>query len=80
MRTGNLLFHLQSTEKNIKYFFAHDKQNYARLTPLYLADMEALQRTDPTIWHEFLNGNWVVNKSKNSFCAIGADHALEHVN
>lgn len=28
-----------------------------------------------------MNGNWVVNKNnKVSFCAIGADHALEHVN
>ena len=28
----------------------------------------------------FSSGNWVVNKSKIAFCALGADHALEQVN
>ena len=27
-----------------------------------------------------LLGNWIVNKNKIPFCAIGADHALEHLN
>jgi len=63
-----------------KYFFAHDKQKYARLVLLYLAEMTALQATDPDIHEEFMDGNFVVNKNKNPFCAIGVDHALEHIN
>ena len=27
-----------------------------------------------------MKGNWIVNKNKVPFCAIGADHALEQVN
>ena len=28
-----------------------------------------------------MNGNWVINKSSRvSFCAVGADNALEHLN
>ena len=80
VRTGDWNMHIKSTELLVKYFFAHDKQNYARLLPIYLADMKALERSDPDIWTEFMNGNWVVNKSRIPFCAIRADHALEQVN
>ena len=34
----------------------------------------------PSLWNEFKRGNWVVHKSKKSFCALGADEALEHEN
>ena len=41
--------HLSSLDALCKYFFAHDKQKYARLVPLYLAEMTALRVTDPNI-------------------------------
>ena len=51
------------------------------MMPLYLAEMDSLKTTDPDILQEFLQGNWVVNKNEEvPFCAIGADHALEHIN
>ena len=51
------------------------------MIPVYLAEMEIVQGTDPEIYQEFQNGNWVVNKNeKVAFCAVGADNALEHVN
>lgn len=65
----------------MKYFFAHDMLNYARMIPVYLAEMEIVKETDPEIYQEFQNDNWVVNKNaKVAFCAVGADNALEHVN
>ena len=64
----------------VKYLFAHDKLNYACLTPVYLGDMKALAQTDTEVWEEFMEGNWVVNKKMVPFCAIGPDHALEQVN
>ena len=64
-----------------KYFFVHDRTNYARMIPLYLAEMQMLPESDPDIFEEFLKGDWVVNKnSQVPFCALGADHALEQVN
>ena len=64
-----------------KYFFAHDLLNYARMIPLYLAEMEKLPDSDPEIYQEFLDGNWVVNKNQDvAFCALSADHALEQIN
>ena len=51
------------------------------MIPVYLAEMEIVKETDPEIYQEFQNGNWVVNKNaKVTFCAVGADNAPEHVN
>ena len=81
VHTGNWALHLSSLQKFTQHFFAHDRLNYARMIPLYLAEMNDLPVTDETIYGEFLQGNWVVNKNENvAFCAVGADHALEHLN
>ena len=81
VRTGDWDRHLESLEAFTKYFFAHDMLNYARMIPVYLAEMHKLQDSNPDIYREFQQGNWVVNKNPNvAFCATGADHALEHVN
>ncbi len=79
-RDGLLELHLSSLNALCKYSFAYDKQKYARLVPLYLTDMATLQKTDPDIHQEFMNGNFAVNKNHIPFCAIGMDHALEHIN
>ena len=39
----------------------------------------ALRVTDPDIHQEFIDGNFGVNKNQIPFCAIGVDHALEHI-
>ena len=81
VRTGDWDLHLIASEKFTKYFFAHDQINYARMMPVYIAEMDSLKLTNPDIIKEFQQGNWVVNKnSEVSFCALGADHALEHIN
>jgi len=81
VRTANWKLHLQTLEIFTKYFFAHDRLNYARMIPLYLAEMKSLPDTDPDIYDEFRNGNWVVNKnSQVTVCCLGADNGLEHNN
>ena len=81
MRTGDWDLHLEALQLLVKYFFAQDILNYARMIPVYLAEMGIVKETDPEIYHEFQNGSWVVNKNaKVAFCAVGADNALEHVN
>ena len=60
---------------------AHACPIYARMIPIYLAEMESPNESDPDIVEEFQQGNWVVNKNGDtSFCALGADHSLEHTN
>ena len=81
VRSGNWKLHLITLEQFTKYFFAHDRLNYSRMIPLYLAEMASLEASDPSIHQEFMNGNWVVNKNNRvSFCAVGADNTLEHLN
>lgn len=81
VRTGDWALHLEALEVFTKYFFAHDMLNYARMIPVYLAEMHMLEESDPEIYEEFQRGNWVVNKNPCvSFCSLGADNALEHVN
>ena len=71
---------LSALEEFVKYVFALNKLNYARMIPIYLAEMSQLEGTYSEIWSEFTNGNRVVNKNTIPFCAIGPDHALEQIN
>jgi len=51
--------------------------NYARMFPLYLAEMESLKNDDPLLYEEFRSGTWVVNKNAMvPFCSIGADQQI----
>ena len=38
-------------------FFAHDKFVYARMIPVYLADMDKLRERDNDIYADILSGN-----------------------
>ena len=80
VQNGDWAMHLNALEQFTKYFFATDRLNYARMIPLYLSELLSLQKINPTLWEEFVSGNWVVNKSKIAVCALGADDALEQVN
>ena len=81
VRTGDWNLHLTSLKRFLKYYFSQNRLNYARLMPLYIAEMEKIEDTDPLIFNEFQSGNWVVNKNEVvPFCAIGVDTALENVN
>ena len=51
------------------------------MIPFYLANVEKLRESDDDIYAEFLSRIWDVNNNPSvSFCAIGADYALEHIN
>lgn len=79
-RLGIWELHIESLKALVKYFFAYDKQRYARMLPHYLGEMEKLKVTDPDIYQEFCNGNFCVKKTKIPFVSIGPDHAIEQVN
>ena len=48
-REGDWNLHLESLKALAKYFFPHDRLNYARMVPLYLAQMHRLKIDDPDI-------------------------------
>ena len=78
-RQGLWKLHLASLNEMVKYFFAHDQINYARLTPVYLATMCDMKVSNPDAWR-YLEENFAIAKSDVSFTAIGSDHAMEQEN
>ena len=42
--------------------------------------MHRIKIDDPDIRLEFMQGNFCITKKERPFCAIGPDHAIEHVN
>ena len=72
--------HLTSLHVLSRYFFAYDMINYARITPVYLAQMFALKEKEEEAWNILNDGNFSVNKSNIVYTALGADHALEQAN
>ena len=72
--------HVPLLELMIPYFFVHDLQNYARLMPVYIAQMHALKETDPTIWQYFHDGDFSANISSCTFSAIDGDHGIGQEN
>ena len=69
--------YLASLECGIKYFFAHDLFNYARLMPVHIAQMNDLERDDPAVWECLKSGDFAVNKSGIPFSSLFTDQALE---
>lgn len=63
--------------ENIKYFFARDLLNYARLMPVHLAQMNALEQDDPVTWEALKSGDFVVAKSEIPFTHLFTDQTLE---
>lgn len=52
------------------------------MIPVYLADKELLKQAVAYVYDDF-QGNWIGNSVRTRvpvFFAVGADHALEHIN
>ena len=79
-RSGDFEAYLAALENNIKYFFAHDLLNYARLMPVHLAQLRALEHEDPSTWQAFKEGEFVCSKSEVPFTRLYTDQALEQEN
>ena len=74
--------HLKALETLTKYFFAHDRLNYACMIPVHLAKVKSLGEFDDSMYDSLCKvANWVVNKNQCVlFCSIGANHGLEQIN
>ena len=79
-RSRNWPLHLSSSEALAEDLESADRIKYGRLMPVYIAEMYALEQSDPVIWEAFSNGEFAVQKTKIPFVALGMDHAGEQVN
>ena len=76
-RDGNWVGYLNALQNQVKYFFARDLYNYARLMPVHLAEMRALEKDDPETWKILCDGNFIAAHSKVPFTALFNDQSLE---
>ena len=53
VRTGDWRLHLEALEGFTKYFYAHDRLHYARMIPVYLAEMKLLLKLTPRFTRSF---------------------------
>ena len=75
--TGDWSLHITATSEMAPFFFAMDRQNYAKWPPIYLADVAALSSKHPLVHKEFLDGNHSVSRSNHPFSKVFADMAVE---
>ena len=66
--------------KIVPWFFALDHSHYARWIPVHLHDLISLKECHPSIYEQFLKGNFTVRKSERIFSAIAIDQAHEQNN
>ena len=76
-RTGNWHLHLSTTAAMIPHFFSMDRPNYSRWLPVYIADMQQLDKTHPRVYEEFMRGNHTISRSGQPFTQVSTDMALE---
>ena len=76
-RQGDWEEYLAALDRQIKYFFAHDLYNYARLMPLHLAQMNELQTQSPETWKALKEGDFCVKKTGTPFTNLFVDQTLE---
>jgi hypothetical protein len=77
-RDGDFLLHLDATSESVAWFQAAGRVNYARYTPVYVAEMKQLKTTHPDAYAHLYNGGFVVRKSPHTtFNSVATDQALE---
>ena len=79
-RDGNWTLHLEAFAAMLAWLTIYDHTNYARWGPMYLADMKLLEMTAPEVYAEFMQGNFVVKRTKRRFNQVPADQATEWIN
>ena len=76
-RSGDWEGYLAALENIIKYSFAHDLLNYARLIPVNLAQMNAFENDDHVSWECLKSRDCVVVKSDVAFTRLFTNQTLE---
>ena len=77
IRKADFQLYVDALTKIVPWFFALDHTHYARWIPVHLRDMVTLKEVHPTVFAEFMKGNFAVKKTANRFSAIAIDQAHE---
>ena len=80
IREADFELYVDALTQIVPWFFALDQIHYTRWIPLHLRDMVTLKDVHPTVFAEFMKGNFVVKKTERRFSVIAIDQAHEQNN
>ena len=80
IRTRNWKMYVKSLKILCSWFFALNHHLYARWASVHIRDIETLEESGSDLIEEFVQGNFVVTKSRNRFSAIALDQNHEQCN
>ena len=75
-----VLLYIDALSRLVAWFFALGHTNYARWIPVHLLDMVTLATKHPSVYVQFLAGNFTVKKTTHAFSAIAIDQAHKQNN
>lgn len=77
-READFVMHLEAVMETVPYFVLAGRINYARYTPIYIAEIKQLETNDPLMYRHMMEGGFVVRRSGNRvFNCVPTDQALE---
>jgi len=76
-READFKLHLAAVLGVMPFFFLAGRNNYARYTPIYVAEMHQLQMVAPKMLEHMSGGGFVVKHSERTFSCVPTDQALE---
>lgn len=77
-REGDWDLHLSSLRSMMPWFFAYDRMNYARYSPVYWLEMTNLEKTHPYVNEHLHKGEFVVQRQDvYGFSQIACDQTIE---
>lgn len=79
-RVGDFKLYVESLIKLMPWMFALDQTNYSRWLPVHIRDMQELQSKHPEVYEKFVEGLFVVHKSRKPFSSMALDQAHEQEN
>ena len=74
-REANFLVHIVAGKETVPYFVLAGRTNYARYTPVYVAEMQQLEKKQPLMYRHMIEGEFVVRRSTSN--CIPTDQAME---
>ena len=77
IRSGNFEMFASVLDQFARWLFALDHTNYARWLSLFIWSLEMLPQQYPTVYEQFLKGQFTTQKGIRKFSRISDDHARE---
>ena len=73
LRKGNFQLYIESLGKQAPWIFVMDHTYYSRWLPVYMRDMIQLEDTHPSVYRQFAQGHFTVQKTTHTFSSMALD-------